>query len=182
VAVFNNELISAGYILRVADYFESRQVYKVQPVQASTTLPTHIISNQIIFYRADRIPEDAQARYFVLIYNDWNDNGVVTTVELQFRGEESRARTKVGLLRIMRLDMERTIWDLIPNQIVSLSQDYCSLGTDMEYYDHLKVTFPRDYNSILLALCDSALFPRISERFEHTPVFKKSLIREIAMR
>lgn len=52
------------------------------------------------------------------------------------------------------------------------------MGQDEDYYFNLKNLFGAQYYSILLALRDVGIFPRISETFENSQVYRRSLMRE----
>lgn len=65
----------------------------------------------------------------------------------------------------------------MPTKFTELSKEFCSLGQSVEFYRNLKESQPINYQSILLALRDVALFPKILEEFEKEDAYIKSLSR-----
>lgn len=160
--------------LAIVDYFEELPVYKIVDKQAANDLPQDIPINNIRFYKSsssNTIPTSS----FYLTYNNWDDYNYKTTVKLYYRGADN-FNTYIGVLKILNREAIKT-WDILPDSFTALDSSYCSLGVDIEFYEKVRIVFPQIYRSILLALRDAALFPRIAEEFENEEGFRKSLLR-----
>ena len=48
--------------------------------------------------------------------------------------------------------------NVIPTEFTELSNNFCSLGQNEEYYAKIKGMFPESYRSIMFALRDAAYF------------------------
>ena len=175
VRQINDGLSGTGHELRVTNYFEGLPVYKILPSANVEHMPTNIVLNNIMFFKEDA--PGITYPCFLLKKNTWDDFGFKTTVELRYVPNSSEY-SKLGYTRIMKRDMSGAIWPLLPESFEVLPVDFCSMGNDEEYYLEVKAKFPGNYHSILLALRDAAMFPRISEGFERQSAFRSSLIRE----
>ncbi|WP_151717109.1 AAA family ATPase [Acinetobacter sp. TUM15071] len=112
--------------------------------------------------------------YILLNPTDWDDYNSKNQFELsvQYQGQH----INLGLLKIISNDSKSTTVSL-PDELIKLGQEYCSLGEGIDYYNKIKSFFGNHYLTILKAFNDVAFFPQISENFENAYDFKKSLIR-----
>lgn len=159
--------------LAIVDYFEELPIYKIVDKDNAADLPQDMILNKYIFYK-DR-PDSSIFPCFFLLYNNWDDFSFNTSMKLYFRDTNGTVNS-IGPVKILRKNVKKT-WDELPNSFTILSENFCSLGEEREYYYTLKKKFPLEYNSILLALRDTAFFPKIAEEFEEVDGFRTSLIR-----
>lgn len=113
-------------------------------------------------------------KYFKLAPTRWDDYGSENTFILTFYNENKIIN--FGKIKIINKEKSSTT-SLIVDNFKQLSNNYCSLGQNIEYYQEIKNIFGLEYLSILKALNDVALFTQIAEDFEHTINFKDSLIR-----
>lgn len=67
--------------------------------------------------------------------------------------------------------------NVIPTEFTELSNNFCSLGQNEEYYAMIKGMFPECYRSIMFALRDAAYFSVFADSYQHTISFQKSLLR-----
>lgn len=159
--------------LAIVDYFEELPIYKIVDKDNAADLPQDMILNKYIFYK-DR-PDSSIFPCFFLLYNNWDDFSFNTSMKLYFRDTNGTVNS-IGPVKILRKNVKKT-WDELPNSFTILAENFCSLGEEREYYYTLKKKFPLEYNSILLALRDTAFFPKIAEEFEEVDGFRTSLIR-----
>ncbi len=114
---------------------------------------------------------------FVVAYNSgWNDYGSRTLFYL-FYYKSVNEKHEIGPLKILYKEEILTI-DHIDNNFHNLSDNYCSLGQDYDYYLKLKQYLGDNFMRVLFALKDAAFFSSIQEKFENNSVFINSLIRE----
>lgn len=174
VSKINSIIQQSGFRLILTSYFEELPVYKYRAITDFDDLPIEIQANNIPIYL-----EKSNINYtypcFVLEYVRWDDYGNKTTFDLFYFSSSSK-RTNIGQVKIMRKDTSSTLETLHPF-FTNLSNEYCSLGQTKKYYLNLKEVLGTEYTSFLLALRDSAIFPRIHELFENDSIYIKSLIR-----
>ncbi len=114
---------------------------------------------------------------FILVYNDgWNDYGCYSWFSL-FYYKKKDCRKLIGNVKIIKSNESQT-FDVIDKKFHFLSDDFCSLGMDVGYYNTLREVFHEEAWSILKALRDAAAFNNIEEKFFSNSNFKDSLCRE----
>lgn len=175
VNIINTELSGTGYTLRVLDFFEGLPVYRIQNESGSEAAPVHMQLNAIKFFTTKA--ENFIYPCFVISPVDWDDFTYKTSLGLEYRADNND-REHIGYFKAMELEMGKKIWDHLPIEFTELPISFCSFSGHEDYYFKLKELFPNNYNSILFALRDAGIFPKISEKFEDTYIFKRSLIRE----
>jgi ABC-type multidrug transport system ATPase subunit len=177
VQKINNQLRPTGNQLYLADYFEELPVYKFGTLaQQGVDLPQHIRANDLVFYKNRPSPDNVVYPCFSLVYDNWNDYGIVTGIGLYYHPSANQ-QIDIGWVKVMARKTGKT-WDVLPDRFSTLTAEFCSLGQSEEYYLDLKRHLPKNYQSVLLALRDVALFPNIAEEFENDDTFTTSLIRE----
>jgi len=84
-------------------------------------------------------------------------------------------------VKILQRDPSKPIEALtitkLPSPIVPLSEDHCSLGQDMKYYETFLALGPETYTPYFAALRDAAVNPDIAAVFQEMEGFRKSLLR-----
>ena len=176
VGIINSELAKIGYRLVGTDYFEQRIVYSLAPAtEVHDQLPEDIAANTIPIYFGDT----AQWRYpcLELISDGWNDWFTYQTkFTLMFHRTQADG-LRIGSLKLM-MRGENTTKNVLPNEFLTLTEDWCSIGMAYSYYQTIKNVLGSHYQSVLYALRDTPVFPSIYELFEDDPCFNNSLIRQ----
>lgn len=121
---------------------------------------------------------------FVLVADAWNDFGIESSFDL-FYYQYNQYPTHIGSLKMINKqeltcgEIEKSSYktkNYLPDVFEVLSNEFCSLGQTQKYYSTLKSLFPNNYKSILWALQDSAIFPKIEDNYSKHKQFG-SLIR-----
>ncbi|MDB5014656.1 MAG: hypothetical protein JWQ25_2858 [Daejeonella sp.] len=177
VDLINSLLIEGGLQLKLTSYFEDRPIFKIQNASAITPAATSLQENSIVFNTGKQ--NNLKMPCFLITQMKWDDYNYKTTLRLQYL-ESLDSTIDIGYFKIMKKGIEegQKIIDFLPDTFTSLSDEYCSLSGNEDYYFKLKNTFPEKFNSILLALKDAAMYPKIAELFEHDPAFTKSITRD----
>lgn len=161
-------------------------IYEVNTLDSVKKVPSTIIENKIPFiienspsgwydnYNSHKKPEVFPS--FLLVNNiEWNDYSNYSSYYL-FYYTSSLESHKIGTVKIISKNSDNTI-NILTDTFFILDENFCSLGQEYSFYENLKNIFKKEYNSILWALKDAALFPDILEEFENEYYFKNSLIR-----
>ena len=116
---------------------------------------------------------------FILLGNTWDDYGVKTKFGLNYFDENSFLHY-IGAVKIIDKspinDNGYKTLDVLRGQFTDITDSFCSLGQDVDYYTKLKALFPDTYRDLLLCLRDCAVFPDVENSFRTLPQFR-SLIR-----
>lgn len=123
---------------------------------------------------------------FVLVYNvGWDDFGVCSWFDLFWHTAIDHCE-HIGPVKIihktemsyeeMRNGAIYFSSHFIPDSFTSLEGEFASLGQEQSYYDRLKRIFHDDYEDVLWALQDCAIYPHCEEAFCNHNQFH-SLIR-----
>lgn len=181
----NQELYLYGY------GSNKRPIYKIKKVEEEYS-PRGVEQNKIPFF-VDKLPsgnpdystnhnKPTEFPCFVLAFYKWNDFGVHSRFNL-FHYDKKQICTRIGNVKIIHTSYndkesgEYQVVDYMGSRFEQLTTDFCSLGQDANYYHTLKRLFGKQMKSILWALRDCAIYPRIEEKFSNHPYFF-SLIRE----
>ena len=114
--------------------------------------------------------------FFLLEYDTWDDYSRKTSFDLIYYNEH-RKPNKIGYVKIMH-ESEFKVLNVIDEIFDELSEEFCSLGQDMEYYTNLyDLLGEEDFKEVLNKINDVAFFNALADKFEHNPNFKVSLIR-----
>lgn len=177
VSVINLQLTTGPYRLTIVDYFESLPVFKVKEKSAAADLPIDIQPNIIPFYKSVKPKmEPPSLPCFILIYDNWDDYGYKTLIDLDYYDSSGQV-LRIGKVKILLKEFDTT-WDGLAYTFTFLPEEFCSIGQSSQYYLTMKGTFGPSYQSVLVALRDVALFPRIHEEFENVRGFTRSLLRD----
>ena len=116
---------------------------------------------------------------FILVQDNWDDYHFKTTFSLDFYRSRND-RVVIGGVKVMDIRKEEeTGSTVLPEMFESLEKDFCSLGSNLSFYQNLTaISQDVEVIKVLEALNDAALFPSIRESFEHTSAFQSSLLRE----
>lgn len=176
VETINNELAKYGYRLTGTDYFEQRIVYSITPAtDVHDQLPEDIAENIIPIYYGENVDKKYPCMMLVPdAWNDWFSYKTKFTLVYFKTSEDSR---RIGFLKLMKRGINETA-TVLPKEFVRLTEEWCSIGMEYSYYETIKGLFGTQYQSVLYALRDTAVFPSIYELFEEDPIFNNSLIRQ----
>lgn len=147
-------------------------VYEIGKQTATEVRPLDIPRNQIRFF-VDK--KTVQYPCFTLSSDNWDDYGRRTTFDLTYWAEDKQYQC-IGTVKIMTIEHLATK-NVIPTEFTELSNNFCSLGQNEEYYAKIKGMFPESYRSIMFALRDAAYFSVFADSYQHTISFQKSLLR-----
>ncbi|SHH92361.1 ABC-type multidrug transport system, ATPase component [Flavobacterium sp. CF108] len=172
--LINSFVEKSGARMALVDYFEEMPVYKLRSLVSASDLPLEIKINNIPFFKEEI--EIDEYPCFVMRYSHWNDYGLRTRIALQYRVSDTD-RSQELFVMIMKRD-SKTTWDELDDKFFMLKEDFCSCGTSSHFYFDIKEILPHSYQSVLLAIRDVGLFPRISEQFENDNIFKTSFMRD----
>lgn len=130
--------------------------------------------------RADHfnsVTRPAQLPGFVVCHNyNWEDNGFHNWFCLHYFDENGNWR-KIGDFHLMHVSGESM--PQMPDSFQSLSDDFCSLGNNVDFYESLYNRLGTELSKeVLAALQDSAVNLTIHEKYKDNDVFKHSLRRE----
>ncbi len=138
----------------------------------------------IIIYNSTWKPNEGDYHDKVVLYTDnWNDWGYMTLFHIVYCDVNGRVHA-IGSLKIYsrkmdeREDSKKSVMHYLPNEIMSLGSEFCSLGCDLNYYKNLKERFPSEYKKILIRLRDMATDEEIRAEFRNERGVEKSLLRE----
>lgn len=186
VLLINPYLEKEGYTLILQDYdSDGYPLYKLGVIPKEN-IPTDIKPNDINFYveknpsgRSDRVRSHTKPQIFpsfVLVYDSWDDFSVKSTYHLFYYDSENENPVSIGGVKIIYQNESKTN-EYLPDNFKLLSDDFCSLGQEEEYYNELRNTLKKRFDSVLYALKDAAFYPDIQDKFERNGNFKESLIR-----
>ena len=174
VSIINLILIQTSNILVLMNYVDGLPIYLIQTRRQISDRPVDIPPNQVPFFHTKSTSEKVYP-HFYLQHNRWDDFHHKTTFGL-FYMESKFNSSKIGNVKIMQKDTTVTA-DALPDTFTALLSDFCSLGQEESYYLLIVSMFPDSYRSILLALRDVALFPKIHEEFENNEIYQTSIVR-----
>ena len=80
----------------------------------------------------------------VLVKDGWNDYGFYTLYNLVYY-REFGDYTEIGNVKILEKNSDSTS---IPSKFKQLSNDYCSLGQSLEFYEKLKKILPKKFEDV----------------------------------
>lgn len=168
---------------------KNQQGVTIYEVKSNVEVDSSIPENTIPFF-VDRNSNKqgsheppSQYPAFVLAADNWDDFGVKSLFRLFFYQSSEQQRRLIGAVKIIVRSIEQdsskvTTTEYLEAEFVSLSNEFCSLGQNQEYYENIKQAFPDQYRSILWALRDCAVFPFIEDDFEKDFSFARSLLRD----
>ena len=114
---------------------------------------------------------------FALQQDDWNDFSFQTLYHLYYDtpGEEA---TLIGGVKILRRGQTKADDLQIQKPFDVLGDDFCSVGTSLDYYQRLNTLPAEVRTTIVQALRDVALHPELREAYSQEPGWRVSLFRD----
>ena len=125
--------------------------------------------------------EDREA-IFYLQQDNWNDFSFQTLYHLFLSGDYSDDGDpiSVGPVKILKKGQTKKDGIQIPiGEFEQLSEDFCSLGQSLDYYERIAQLDESLKNKILHALRDVVVFPEYKSGFEEEAGWSISLLRDI---
>lgn len=111
----------------------------------------------------------------ILCKDNWNDYGYYTLFHMHFFDEEKK-HWEIGDVKILH-EKDEDSRNLIQNKFKNLSDEFCSLGQTLDYYEDLLRLKNNKGIEILRGLKDVVIDKEVYERFKDNNGFSSSLIR-----
>ncbi|MDC0675993.1 AAA family ATPase [Nannocystis radixulma] len=111
----------------------------------------------------------------------WDDAGFKTLHSLYWlpAGASAQQARYIGPIKILQSDNRSTV---LPDRFAALSEFYCSLGQNPEYYESLEALGPELARAVLVALRDIASDPEIQQDFAEQEGITVSMLRSVSAR
>src|ERR1700683_3556152 len=93
--------------------------------------------------------------YVVLTWNTWDDYGYKTTFNSRLWLSSSES-VDLRTIKILRLDQQSGPTSMPSQAVQELGSDYCSVGSDLTYYETLFKLGPALYEPYLRGIADAA--------------------------
>lgn len=131
----------------------------------------------VTIYPPSRSVLTSFASQFALQQDNWNDFSFRTAYQLYYNtpGEDA---TLIGSVKVLRRGQTDSDGLQIKEPFDALGEEFCSVGTSLDYYQRLNSLPAEDRTRIVNALRDVAVNPGLREEFSAEPGWKKSLFRE----
>lgn len=114
-----------------------------------------------------------------LRYDNWDDYSFKTSFNTQYVDEDGNEHS-LGPVKIGMVNMDTgRIFDHIPRNLASLSDQYFSLGQEERYYENIAQLGDEKRGQILMALRDVAYDLELFQKYEEENVMRTSLMRSI---
>lgn len=158
--------------LAIVDFINQQPYYRLME-GLEHTIPPDIETNNIpIFIDTERDKFPA----FYLETFMWDDFGHKTRYKLWYYSEKN-IRQKIGVVKIMNRNNNIT-YDVLSGKKYMFEDSYCSLGTEISYYQTIRDLLGASYKNFLFAMRDAACFSQICDDFNETRGFRNSLLRD----
>tara|TARA_R110000868_G_scaffold138329_1_gene352291 strand:+ start:12798 stop:14366 length:1569 start_codon:yes stop_codon:yes gene_type:complete len=124
----------------------------------------------------------SEANTAYLTIDHWNDFSFVTQFHLCLRDGNDIlhdiGKVKIGFLKQTE---EVPTYSNIKECFTNLSQDYFSLGQDIEYYQNISKLPTKVKDELLMSLNDIVSTPSLIENAKNENVFRTSLLRDVSL-
>lgn len=110
--------------------------------------------------------------------DNWDDYDFKTTYGLYYQPSKSVDLLYVGGVKILRLGQKRLEPIQITKAFERLDDQWCSVGSNLDYYERLSTIDEGDRREILTALRDVVANPTLIPEFQNEPGWQKSLFRD----
>lgn len=116
---------------------------------------------------------------FSLQQDNWNDYNFQTLYHLYRKNEGTEEKPSyIGSVKILKIGQTRKDGLQINEDFNKLSEEFCSVGTSLDYYQRLNELSASDRNVILSALNDVIFDSSFVKEFENEDGWKISLFRD----
>lgn len=172
----NTYLEKDKWEIYIDNYISDRPVYNARKIIIDTYDNE---SKQLEFIVVDSIENISQdiKNQFVLKRDAWDDFSYRTTFILYYF-QNIQTYHQIGTLKIIKKDMQGGNVEM-PESFNELSDEYCSLGWDQNYYEEIMGFFKSNYSNIFKSLKDCVFNQNIYDSFKDEYAMKKSLLRKI---
>lgn len=177
VQLFNDILDNDNWELFVVKQISKKPVYSAR--KKTIERENNILFKCIASSRYAPSSGDPNSCY--LMKSNWDDFHFKTSFSLYYVDKNKKIR-EIGNLKIMKKGMEKDSWTELPKEFENLSDEFCSLGYDQNYYEEL-MQLPNVIRSkILIALRDCVNDQGIFQAFESEKAMNSSLLRDVTTR
>lgn len=114
---------------------------------------------------------------FGLQQDRFNDYNFQTLYHLYYKKNESEV-TYIGIVKILKKGQTEKDGIQITEDFLKLSEQYCSAGASLDYYQRLNKIPKADRNRITRALNDVVAYPELQIQFSSEPGWEKSVFRD----
>jgi hypothetical protein len=138
---------------------------------------------EVVSWRKNNLRGGLKEAYFYLEQDDWNDYFYYTSYHLHISSllTNETKPTLIGRVKILKLGQDKNESNLVKTgPLEELDEDFCSMGTSLDYYGRLSLVEESYRNKILYALRDILVAPEIKIEFEREPGYQKSFLRHIS--
>lgn len=118
---------------------------------------------------------------FVLEQDNWNDYGFQTRYRLSYvklNTNGSISEDLIGPIKILRLGQTSADGLLVDDPFNQLDDDYCSVGTSLDYYERVKTLPAKLRRKLLEGLRDVVFKPTLIAQFRLEEGWRASLFRD----
>ncbi|WP_082524559.1 AAA family ATPase [Pseudorhodoferax sp. Leaf274] len=114
---------------------------------------------------------------FALQQDTWNDYNYQTLYHLYYNtpGEDA---TLIGGVKILRKGQTQADGIQIKTSFSKLDENFCSVGTSLDYYQRLVALPSNVRREIVQALRDVAVHPELQQIYSQEPAWRRSLFRD----
>lgn len=121
-------------------------------------------------------PSKPKGSYVILERDNWDDYHFKTSFRATIHLNDGN-RAELGAVKILKRNQEEGETEFRENSFSSLSEDYCSLGQSIEYYERLKKLPNSVRDQYLVSIRDAAFRPGIALEFKEEKGWRTSLLR-----
>ncbi|MEQ8441744.1 MAG: AAA family ATPase [Alphaproteobacteria bacterium] len=114
---------------------------------------------------------------FALKQDDWNDYSFRTLYHLYHR-DADQTQTLIGPVKILRRGQKKGDALQITAPFETLPENFCSVGTSLDYYQRLNEIPTTERDEILAALRDVVANPQLQDQFSSDTGWRTSLFRD----
>lgn len=125
----------------------------------------------------DGRPTSAVPRTFYLTQDKWDDYGFKTQYHLSY-GDTNGQMNHIGNVKILRTNQTISSSSLLNQAFEALTDDFCSLGQSLDYYQRIAEMAEDDRDYILSALKDVIRDPARLPHFQAELGWTKSVLRD----
>lgn len=142
---------------------------------------TNIPFIQVIESRRNKVGGYSTEAYFYLEIDNWNDFGYYTSYHLHCSEfvTEDKEPILIGHVRILKFGQDKGSINMLKSgKVNEFSDQYCSMGSSLDYYERIAQLPDSFRERILHALRDCIVYPDYKDDFEGEPGFRDSLMRD----
>ena len=157
-------------------YVSDKPVYSARKI-AINTYDNESKKLEFIVVNALNEVDETIKNQFVLKRDAWDDFCYKTTFILYYF-QNIQIYNQVGTLKIIKRDLQGGAVEL-PKNFNELSDEYCSLGWDQNYYEEIMGLFKGNSSEVFRSLRDCVFNQNIYDSFKDEYAMKKSLLRKV---